>query len=468
MLFSLIAATVLVALADDPAALVGRLGAPRFADREAAATALEKLGADALTALRAAADDRDPEVRSRAAGIARKIEAGLLIEPTRVALDFRDRPLDEVAAKIGERAGLQIVLTPDGHPAWSQVRTTVVADEPLPLWEAIDRLCKSAGLAPQSMPIGAMMGGGPGAPNRPIVRLVVGPDRGFASNHGPFRAEIMSIDHHRTMTFNVLGMIGQPRAVDGKLVAAPEGRPDGGGPAVNRQFYLTLQVQSEPRLLIAQNGALKLTEAVDDRGQSMMPPSIDGQTTITGAYFGMNGGSSFLQTQAHLSLPDKPGRSIRLLRGSVPVTVMSPRPEPISLNLKDPEAIGKPIRTDDGTITLKSVRDDPNAQRTTIELVFRPTAAAGEPDDPFARAPGFAQIGRMPLAMQQQLGAVDAEGNPFQVIVNQSHAQADEIRLTITLLPAGPNAGRPVVLRYQNLNRAPADIPFEFRDVPIP
>ena len=48
----------------DPSALVGQLGAARYADREAAAGALERLGRAALPALRAARDHRDPEVRS--------------------------------------------------------------------------------------------------------------------------------------------------------------------------------------------------------------------------------------------------------------------------------------------------------------------------------------------------------------------------------------------------------------------
>ena len=50
----------------DLAALVAQLGAARYADREAAAQAIERIGRPALPALRSARDARDLEVRTRA------------------------------------------------------------------------------------------------------------------------------------------------------------------------------------------------------------------------------------------------------------------------------------------------------------------------------------------------------------------------------------------------------------------
>src|SRR5690348_11567137 len=79
----------------DPATLVERLGAPRYAEREEAAKALERSGAAAVPALRAARKARDPEVRARAAALLERIESGLMVRPTTVRLDYRDRPLNE-------------------------------------------------------------------------------------------------------------------------------------------------------------------------------------------------------------------------------------------------------------------------------------------------------------------------------------------------------------------------------------
>src|SRR5690348_5983328 len=54
--------------------LVRKLGSAEFDEREAAARALEKLGTPALDALDAAATDRDPEIRRRAAEVIERIE----------------------------------------------------------------------------------------------------------------------------------------------------------------------------------------------------------------------------------------------------------------------------------------------------------------------------------------------------------------------------------------------------------
>jgi RNA polymerase sigma factor (sigma-70 family) len=58
-----------------PEELVKQLGAPEFADREAATEALLEIGEPALAALRAAARDENPEVRRRAADLVKAIES---------------------------------------------------------------------------------------------------------------------------------------------------------------------------------------------------------------------------------------------------------------------------------------------------------------------------------------------------------------------------------------------------------
>src|SRR5205823_5129027 len=54
--------------------LAAQLGAPSFADREAAAKALEALGPAAIPALQAAAKSPDPEVRQRASALLARLQ----------------------------------------------------------------------------------------------------------------------------------------------------------------------------------------------------------------------------------------------------------------------------------------------------------------------------------------------------------------------------------------------------------
>src|SRR4051794_36713915 len=90
--------------AADPVALVANLGSPRYAEREAATAALERMGRTALGPLRAARDSRDPEIRTRAAALVNTIEGTLLTQPTLVSLDFVDQPLPEVVKALGDQA----------------------------------------------------------------------------------------------------------------------------------------------------------------------------------------------------------------------------------------------------------------------------------------------------------------------------------------------------------------------------
>src|SRR5262245_41518711 len=110
---------------DDAKTLVEQLGAPRYADRAAAAERLRTLGRESLAPLRAAREAQDPEVRARALALLEEIEASLMVEPTRVRLDFRDRPIAEVARNLSEQSGITINLIPDNNPNWASRRITL-------------------------------------------------------------------------------------------------------------------------------------------------------------------------------------------------------------------------------------------------------------------------------------------------------------------------------------------------------
>src|SRR5262249_30564213 len=132
--------------APDPAALVERLGAPRYAEREAAAAALERAGAAAVPALRAGRRARDPEVRARAAALLERVESALMVRPTAVRLDYRDRPLTDVVADLATQCGMPVLLDPENAQEWSRRRVSLREDGPVTFWRALDRLCREGGL----------------------------------------------------------------------------------------------------------------------------------------------------------------------------------------------------------------------------------------------------------------------------------------------------------------------------------
>ena len=77
MLIAAVAMATMVGWAPDdgPADLVARLGSPRFAEREAAAESLKRLGRPALPELRKARSASDPEIRLRASKVRDEIES---------------------------------------------------------------------------------------------------------------------------------------------------------------------------------------------------------------------------------------------------------------------------------------------------------------------------------------------------------------------------------------------------------
>ena len=438
---------------DDPSALVERLGAPRYADREAATRALEALGRDALPALRAARRSEDPEVRARAAALLGRIEAASMVRPTLVRLDFRDRPIAEVVKTLSDRTGVPMVLVPENNPQWRSRRITLEEPEPVSFWGLLDRLGASGFQASMAMTSGP---GGRG----PVVQLYPGFPAGGVptSDSGPFRATIYGIHYHRDRTFGGPGMPGLP-------FAQPARAPGGAAQASSVQFTIDLQVTAEPRMAISQNGPVKLVEALDEKGNNLIPATSSETVRQAATYLGGPAvpGLTSTQVQVPLRYPDEPGRVIKRLRGTLPVTVSARKDDPLVIDLS--AAKGKTFQTEDATLTIHDVRAEMDQPRTSIELSLRPSSPSVAAGGAFGaelmafRGPNF------PLS---QVEILDAQGRVYhQWFPASTRVDADALQMTLTLLHQ-EGLGPPVQLRFYDMVRAAADVAFEFHDVPMP
>ena len=130
----------------DPLELIQRLGSPRYVERQAASSALERLGSRSLPALRAALEQRDPEIRTRAGTLLARIEGNLLTQPSQVTLNFQDAPLSEVVRSFREQTGIRLAPVTENSPRLLDRKVTLLESTPLPFWKAIDRLCEAASL----------------------------------------------------------------------------------------------------------------------------------------------------------------------------------------------------------------------------------------------------------------------------------------------------------------------------------
>lgn len=435
--------------ATDPSALVAQLGSGRYAQRQAAAAALEQLGRRSLPVLRAAKDDKDAEVRSRAQALISKIEGALLTQPTMLSLDYQERPLAEIVKSFSDQSGIRMAIFPEQSPALQQKRVTLHETGPMPFWKALDRLCE-VGQLQYNFGLHAM-------PNtrEPVLPLFAGAGRpaGPMCDTGPFRVNLMGIHYQRNVSF--LSTAVPHRGAIAPIAAGEERF----SPAYNEQFYAQLQVAAEPRLSLSQHAQLKLTEAVDNLDQSLLiPPNSNGTVQRFSGYFGLTTGST-LHLQAPLRRPSQPGQKIKRLRGVLPVLVSTRKPDPLVVPLSG--SAGKSFQNEEVTLGVQEIRVNPSTRQTSIELSLKtnPGPVGSEPVGAFLPT---GAVHRQDTN-QQQIEVVDSQGRPIPWYHSND---GESSRMTLTLTPH--DQGAPAEIRYYGMVRALSEVSFEFTDIPLP
>ncbi len=413
----------------DPSELLNRLGSPRFSERQEAMRSLEALGQAALPVLRKAQRTNDPEVRNRAFALVERIEKNLMLSPTMVRLNFREQLLEDVVEALTDRSGIPIRLDPNTADLREGRRITIVAEEPVSFWEAIDRLGRTARQSSEMMAV-------PSPGGHPIGFGVFLTEAGSRmtpiSSHGPFRLRIVGFHLQRDLE-----------------LGPPPGDPTGG---FTEQFEVHLRLEGEPRLIFGQAGSPSLNEAIDDQGQSLLIRDARGATvsgSVTIVEF--NGGASLL-LHAGLRYPQRRGATLRRLRGVVPVIVASRKPKPLEISLKG--SAGKSFLGSDLILTNHS---GPNfldhGPLITLRLGLR--SINGQP------------IPLTPALLDAQFEVVDARDQPIPAYTRPIDLQGLEVSLNLVIaLPDTETV--PDRLRFHGLTRAEMEIPFAFEGVPLP
>ena len=466
------------AAADDPpdaVALIGRLGAESFDDRVAAYKALERLGGEALPALRAAGDSSDMRVRSRVRAliesIGRQVEADRFARATIIQLDFRTRPLGEFVDALNDRYDLGLslrlgpepgrglmIVDPDAPDRLRELKAREIrarAARPLPFWEAIDRLCEAGAL---HYGVSARQGFGPRAISLLLMADRTG--RGPVSDSGPFRVQLTGV--HPVFDQDVVF-----RRAPRRLRANP---PGNGGVTV------PLAVLAEPGLMLRQNGAVMVTEATDDRGRSLVPGALANldPRPVDRSQQARDEGAA-IQLNAVLAALDPPPTAIRRLRGKVPVVAIARGSDPIVIPLKGEGVLGRPYSTRDLTLVVNEVSLAPGAParvKVTVRANRGDRASFATYDPP---GTGYAfNIG----GVLDHLQLHDASGRRLNHHVGSQTRAVHGDRYDLMVLPVpedGPGAGPgalktpiPSELRYYRFVEKVTEIPFDFRDIPIP
>jgi hypothetical protein len=432
--------TLVLALAPDAASLVARLGSGTVAEREEAARQLEAMGREALPALEAALRSPDAAVRSRILSVWERIQKGLLVRPSMVRLEGKERPLHEVVQSIAQQGGFSLEVSQQGPERLINAREPL----PIPFWEAVDRL--------------GLVGGrfntlNPGGGHFPTLNFEWLGEACPSKISGPFRIELKGIHDHRDRL-----LIGGPwLRIDEINQRIPIPRT---APEREARFYIDLAMMIEPRMWFTQEGPARAIEAVDDLGQSLLRRDTT-RVEADHSLFYNGGGVTQGHSQLDLAMPDKPGRSIVRLRGSIPVVIQVRRPVPdLELPLSAPK--DKAFAHEDGVFTLREVRE--NDQGTLINLDVRLNL------DRFDLPPGRDDelvTSRLRCLANHQVEIVDADGNVLSDNGGGSSMPDGNTRMSFMVWKRWHKA-RPARFRYYRMVRAFTDVAFEFRNIPMP
>ncbi len=403
--------------------LIEQLGSPDFKLRETAGKALAARGADALPALKKATGHPDPEVRQRLANLIAETERAVLLAPKRVTLHLDGVPLRDAVAELARESGYRIEIQGGGgvQPA---IHLMV---ENVPFWEAFDKLCAQGGLVLQQH-YDASMG---------LVLYNQNAVVPFVDYRGPFRLSAAGFSYNRSVNFATL-----PRAGLGTSQRS-------------EQLSFSFNVVAEPRLPLLGLGAPKVTFAVDELDQSMVPSPLGrvGYESHYGGYYGYR--TSVLQTQVQLAGTGGTARTVKLLRGTVPVTLLAEqRPEIVVedvLKVKNKKFEGKDVALD-----IEEVKEAPGK---TVQVML--TARRGGKDN----QNDYTWMN----SLQQRVELADAKGNKYQSHgFNWNNGTPTSVQGTFIFGDPSGKAGKPTKLTYYGWVTVQHQVEFEFRDLPLP
>ena len=420
-----------------PAELIGRLGSLDRVVREEAARTLEELGAEALSALRAARESaKGPDTRERFADLIDRILARSLDRPVMVVLDVNDRPLGEAVVALATRSGFALALD---DPALANRRVTVRVPGPIPFWEALDRVGRAGHVRLDPGICGEAVGNDP----RPTtMRLVAGDPPDFTAYSGPFRIQLFATHRHRDVNFQAAnGVHDSPK----------------------RSATVTVEIQAfaEPGRFINPNGLPRL-EAVDEQGRGIIPQPGGGseQPNPSEHSWLRPGRLSLLHWHIPLGLPDPPVRSPLKLRGVLPIVISSRRPSPLVIPLVD--AAGKTFRQRPSVVRIDKVS---TGGPKTTEVNFFLNEDEGPAD--LTRVSAGPEKDYVGDYLSNRIDFEDAEGHSLSWLLLGAHSSsATNGERSVQTLVGG--IAPPARVRVYRLNRLATEIPFEFGAVPSP
>jgi WD40 repeat protein len=430
---------------EELAAWIARLSDPDPRIRENAATALEEVGPPALKALDDAARHPDATVRERVKQVHDRIAVVQSLNPRRYSLKLTDVTVADAVATLAAKTGVRLEYVEP--PAAGDLPKKISLElKGVPFLEALDRLCQTAGMSSsrRGASIWVLQEGNP-TPG------------GLLAYAGPLRMQAVSVGYQNPLDAPVQN--NQP----------PE--------RVRLQLLLT----SEARSAVLGVGPLRVLEARDNTGRSLLPDSPG-----TDSVFRRMGSGTTLTLL--LEPPPQRGGKLEQLKIALPVEITAGRRD--VLTVPDlARAAGKTFYGSDG-IRLK-VQAVNLATPPFLSMTFTVSAPDGSPYGPsnlgvrLTEATGREHL-TSSLLISRATRVVRAAGPEHLIWMSASGQVGFPAQLPWAALAPGPLNGTrqewsgstqfviqtrissPVRLTLFRFDRLRTELPFEFHDLRLP
>ncbi len=385
-----------------------------------------------------------------------------LTDPAKIVLDFRDRTVSEVVQEIEKRSGETVKAygfaatkgevgksrfePPD--LSWRARKVTLESSEPVPFWQAIDRLAKAGRVKYRIAHFGNT-----GALYTGVIFEGEGSPPGLADSSGPFRVGMLGIrESHETTLVRRVSARSTPSRIsmpNARLALAPRG----GG-----SMYAELDVAAEPGLVCRRDGPLEVIEVVDEFGRDLRLPAQEEGAKAYQVFAGLGAEMApLLRIPLKRFEPGVKSRTIKKLRGRIPVEIGRLQPKPaVTIPLGNSE--GKTFQG--GGVEFK-VEKDETEPGGLIKLAINGQLLGQE--EPNRRG------ARVTSLMTYQISVVDAQGQAVSFQSSSSGGDGDgALSFTYEYDPKMAWSKPPAEFRYYDLDRVSWKIPFKFDEVPLP
>ena len=416
--------------------------------------AFTAIAAVALLGLGLADPQPDPNVR--------------LTEPTKVVLDFKDRTAFELVRVTAKRSGKKIHAfrntatkamvgmdfiggMPEDQDAglrWRYRMVTLEAPEPVPFWEAIDRIARGAGIQYRLVEFGDT-----GAANLGLNFEGDGAPPGPASYSGPFRVGLRGV-YERRQDKIASRKFGRSANQNGDPGEADPMRLD---PLDGGSFFAEIELAAEPGLVCRRDGPIRTVDAVDEMGRSLYAHRDENPRQAVQAFASIDGGlAPMVRIPLRRTGQTAGSKTIKRLRGLIPVEIGQLQEKPaIAIPLGSSE--GKTFRGGGAEFRVLTDRIEGGIVKFAVSCRL-----IGETDPNRRDA-------RLAVLRTYQIKMVDAKGAPSHSSASSGGGGAPgELEFSYNFDPEQITSKLPAEFQYYGLDRVSTQIPFEFKDIPLP